>query len=115
MPLIRFAAGNGRIRSGQAWRIAGDSDVAAAQLHGKLDWEAVRRCLNRSADKLATLAVRQAQKHDLAFLLFDGCNLAADDLLPLHIPDMRAAPGLRWTGVNGHLAFDLSTCRSLIA
>ena len=79
LPLVRFAAGNGKPRTDLMWLLAGASLLAAAPLLTSTVWEAVRRCFNRGADRLATLAVKKAKNGAGPCLYYDGPGLVDDD------------------------------------
>ena len=79
LPLVRFAASNGRLRTDRIWLLAGASLLASAPLLAGVTWEAVRRCFNRGADRLATCAVRQANKGAAAGLRYQGSGLECGD------------------------------------
>ena len=79
LPLVRFAASNGRLRTDLIWLIAGASLLASAPLLPAVGWEAVRRCFNRGADRIATAAVRAANKGAAPSLRYQGAGLTDRD------------------------------------
>lgn len=97
LPLIRFAACNGRMRADSTWQLASASIMGMAHAHHRISWEAVRRCFNKGADKLTTIGVKRAQRGQREEILYE-----ADPTFPRNafslapIACVTPTPGLRW-------------------
>ena len=60
LPILRMAAGNGRIRKPHIWQILEEPLLHAAVQGWDCEWIAVRRAYNAAADKLATIGTLAA-------------------------------------------------------
>ena len=66
LPVIRFAACNGRIRTPGIWEILEEALTHAAMQGWRCQWYAVRRCYNKAADSLATIGTIEAVNRAVA-------------------------------------------------
>ena len=60
LPVIRLAAGNGRVRTPGIWEILEAPLSHVATHNWRVSWYAVRRCYNKAADELATHGTHRA-------------------------------------------------------
>ena len=58
LPVVRLGAANGRIRTDRVWIEVEDALLALARRRWPLHWFAVRRHLNKEADRAAAIAAK---------------------------------------------------------